>query len=460
MTIEILLAVYGVVLGYISLQDEEQRSQFLFRFGPLEWLVVIIALLVPNIFLFSKVYFSFGLPPIFGSFVLGFDEQLVSYSVFLIGALVLFLMLRMPRLGPGRFGKVVSYFSLLLETRRPERILVVLRVYASGFAAVLNSGKAPQKSVERFHEIMRSSDIARVAYNLDLSSLHPILNSPNFQGGDVLHQWVSEAVQDEDSSFLKGLTSPEVVQAEQFLGLIVSDPKRCEEWALYKPIGDFVLQSIRSQVRLAQDGGRPALLERSTEYLDEVGPIKNFLGAVNAFDEIVRSAVREGVKWHMWLFYLAHFAEESVRLLKFLDDRNQEGESMVEKFLTRLRSQTMEWVKIAKHGSETCPHSKPRDWSLKHENDNIPKSAALCFGRIVGSVYNSSNATVEFKRRTLRDALRLIRDSGLDSEWKVLLLESIRNSGFDFSQDRMSVEDLLGFAEPHIKLDLQALLDQ
>lgn len=90
------------------------------------------------------------------------------------------------------------------------------------------------------------------------------------------------------------------------LNSILSDCHKAEEREVYRPVGEYVIHYLSEQ------GKRP-VDELDYEYdnnFEEFGRSQNPIYAgIAFFDDMVKSAIDQGVQWHMWLYYTRYWVK-------------------------------------------------------------------------------------------------------------------------------------------------------
>jgi hypothetical protein len=157
--------------------------------------------------------------------------------------------------------------------------------------------------------------------------------------------------------------------------------------------------------------------------------------AIRFFDVMVRSAASQNVPWHMWLYYMTHFIK---RLEKLYDD-NGDGVDIDAEWPTRaaaliyeIISTLREWIRLATRVDENSIHRTPENDRVDHENDNIPKSAAIALGMSMKTIILSDRISDRFKAYILEVAVRTVNDlppNASTARLRKVTLQSIAEGG-------------------------------
>jgi hypothetical protein len=216
------------------------------------------------------------------------------------------------------------------------------------------------------------------------------------------------------------------------LRALLEDAAVAERLEIYRPVGEHALAMLNpanAPVYVA------ALNLPFGAQWDERGRWRDeSFVAIRFFDIMVRAAACQGVPWHMWLYYLDHIVE---RLEALYDDAT--GAEVFGEFPTRAArliyaaiDALSEFVRVASEVGEGSPHRAPANDRVDHENDNIPKSAALALGICLRTVILSDRIGDPVKRTLLSVALSPLREGrmrGGHERLRAVLVGSIMAGG-------------------------------
>ncbi|MGK2909866.1 hypothetical protein [Sphingobium sp. KCTC 72723] len=217
-----------------------------------------------------------------------------------------------------------------------------------------------------------------------------------------------------------------------FLHALLSDARVAENLEAYQPIGEHMIAVLR--VDNAPD--YVETLNRAFDHhWDDEGRWRDpvFVG-LRFFDIMVQAAACQNVPWHMWLFYTHHVVE---RLEEIYED--EAGSEVFGEYPTRAArllyiamDNLADWIALAAVVDPQGHHHTPKLATLVHENDNIPKSAALAVGICMRKVVLSDRLGEPFKSTLLEVAIRPLRDSRMRKGHDILravLVKSIVEGG-------------------------------
>ncbi|WP_304187741.1 hypothetical protein [Phenylobacterium aquaticum] len=213
----------------------------------------------------------------------------------------------------------------------------------------------------------------------------------------------------------------------RILHYLFSDARRAETLGVWKPIGDHTLTILR--------GGRDYLarLNRPPHQFD-VECLKDPVWVATSFFEImVHEAAHQGIRWHMWLYYMP----EIVKLLveNYNESSDVDPDDEFPTFGCRLIYEIFdgmgEWVGMIRDLPKDSHHRQVQ-CGLNGDNGNIPKSAALAIGRALVPIVMSDSLNHRFAQTMVEVVVRDIRDLYPEGETQLMraaLVEAVANGG-------------------------------
>lgn len=198
-----------------------------------------------------------------------------------------------------------------------------------------------------------------------------------------------------------------IPERNRLLYFLFAEPKNAEDLSAWKPVGDYI-------ERLLDGEERPEYwkyLNGDSGWFERERTSDPVWAAMFFFDIMVTSAARRDIEYHMWLYYLPHFAD---RLEKGYDssgndiDREAEFPARASRLLYELVTFLTSWVGIY----HRLPVSSPlREMPERHDHaSTIPHSAALALGTTIAKVIRSDRID-DGVIQTLHDvALRSVRE--------------------------------------------------
>lgn len=238
--------------------------------------------------------------------------------------------------------------------------------------------------------------------------------------GSRLYQ---EIEQNQNLSDKGGYAIPE---ENVLLRSLFGDAEVAHKLGAWKPIGDAVINTIRAG---AASGYAAYLNDRADNFDDERWRDIVFVGT-RYFDIMVNEAMRQGVPYHMWLFYLPLFVTE----LEGIYDTSGQNIDAMDEFPTRNARLMYEafdvmgnWVRNIKHLAPSSPHTAISDMGVS-SSGAIPADAAVALGNAMVTVALSDRIGDTFAGYLhdciLRD-LAALSHEGLEGRTRSLLIRTV-----------------------------------
>jgi hypothetical protein len=492
---EVLLAVLTAAVGIYVLLPEHRRLRFQLRMHLLDWVVLISSVAMVHYILFLPVVESLGLAFDLGPWRWGFTPALASYAI--LGGAVAFVAVRtgrsrLARRRIGAFGRLMDelryedryaelFFVLegslsdLRKAYHGDYLLVKLRrrwsptdseVYLSALRG--ESPSPPPAFVRKLARILPSyeatadqaRDVVRrllltESFAERVATTKPyvgltVLNQPFVERSDFQDLWFRALLDDTRSVLyfeisnndnLSGLHRYYIRPENKIISFFFGDCEVAEHMAVYRSFGNYAQQDLdrrwaESTDRYNQPFGGFAEEEASKSAL---------YASLRLFDIMVSESFYQGIRWHMWLYYLPGLAD---RILRNMDpvpqvDLTLEWPTPYHFFLYEAVSMLRHWVEIVEAAPKEQENAVLSAVDVRHDNANIPKSAALALGSIIGKVLEDSRLNWRFKEYLFEIGLRSARDlleKGIRPEYGRLLLLSLARSGVRSKNERTYLE--------------------
>lgn len=192
----------------------------------------------------------------------------------------------------------------------------------------------------------------------------------------------------------------------QIISFLFRDTKIAEKLEAYRPIGEFALACID------EDEAYRRFLNSKPRDLDKVKRNDNLFLVCHFFDIMVRSAARDKIEWHMWLYYMNLII---ARIVKIIDveapgyDRDTEFPNYSHFIIYTIFRNLREWIELFKCLEDDHIALQMETVDARHENGRIVKSAILSIGICLRELLRSDNVTNEFIAYILEVILRGLR---------------------------------------------------
>lgn len=151
---------------------------------------------------------------------------------------------------------------------------------------------------------------------------------------------------------------------------------------------------------------------------------------------MVKAAIKQNVRWHMWLYYFDHFTKTICRNFNpdtRLSDELHEFSTKYSYLLYQIISTLIYWIRTVRDLPEDQENAKLESISLhQHENGNIIKSSIFCLGRSIKEIMLTPEVPERFKRDRVDSAFNLffdLRANPKTEDYAKVLLEVLMYGG-------------------------------
>ncbi len=297
--------------------------------------------------------------------------------------------------------------------------------FLSKFSLLVPSGKAHENAARSIFRILHR-DAAILSY---VSKFRPefgikIMSSDVFGQADFSYSFLQRLIEDRNSVLFAeirenqsiGQCQYSIPEHNRLLHFLFHDARIGEKLSVWRPIGDFMERKI------SKDGSNkyPVSLNQPASRFDgeECWNDEVFVGLV-FFDVMVRAAACQGVKWHMWLYYipviikgLVASYDESENDIDPTAEFPTKGSFLIYSAVNQLCS----WINIMKFLPDNSPHRTEEIIGRGLPNDNIPYSAANALSDGLKHISASNSLSDRFKNSIYEIVLRSIRDLRKDGD--------------------------------------------
>ncbi len=184
----------------------------------------------------------------------------------------------------------------------------------------------------------------------------------------------------------------------RLLHFLLSDASRAYKLAPYRPIGEHAIAVLRADMHPEY----VVFLNGSAEDIEREKWSDPVFVALRFFDIMVHAAMYQGIKWHMWLYYSGHICRALVGIYDSSRssqiDQFAEWPTRCSYLLYELFSDLTDWIRGAEDLKPGEHHLDVESDEVTHDNGNIPKSAALCLGDCMRTLFLAANVPWKFKK--------------------------------------------------------------
>jgi len=187
------------------------------------------------------------------------------------------------------------------------------------------------------------------------------------------------------------------IGTSRLLRFLFEDAELARKRAIWKPIGDSVMRFLH-----ARPGGLDDIYNKEANYYTDSFTTDKFSDPVfiglEFFDFMVKEALLQSVKWHMWLYYLHHWTKEIVAKVSYDSTEWERGyweyPTRYTFLLYRVISYQLEWFDCAREHDLNIGLEKG-DIDI---NANILQSAAKCLSYCLHTISECKELPDKFKQ--------------------------------------------------------------
>lgn len=216
----------------------------------------------------------------------------------------------------------------------------------------------------------------------------------------------------------------------QIIHALFSDTKVAEDLEVYRPIGNHPIELLDENT----NNYREVISQQKPRNDDYLWRDPSYR-MIFFFDIMVRSAMRDKIEWHMWLFYFNYLTE---KIVGFMDhshpeyDPDKEFPNFGYYLIYEIFSTYGSWLDAARCCPEDSPAIQVKDSSPNHDNGSILKSTILSIGQSLRYLIESKETSDEYISYILEIIFRRYRRLSALPNGKVLqeaLLNSLISRG-------------------------------
>lgn len=440
MTLDSLVAVIGLLIAAYQIMPRERQFELALRFERFERIIITLALALILYLQFFSFFEVIGWTPGFGLQRWNITPERASFLVVLATALTAYSRLRFTKLSPKRIGKFARLVDELTYTKNYPQLLSLLERHLTRLtqiaqdsfqtsmfrrrhldptytfanpmrrleAATSQPPKSLLESIEKKVPLgwlarftpdrTRESTIAKNLFRKLLTSREfsrNLVTTKPYFGLSLLNLKLSEVRDFHHLYFRALLTEPssvlfyelrnsqrpndgwyDISSSDQILNFFFTDAKVAEEHSVWSPIGEATISELDRLGRERETD--PYNLQPDRDFRENAIWESSLFAVVSLFDIMVTQALRQGIQWHMWLYYFSHFVPRIIRNYIPRDPERAddfEFPTRYELLLHQMFSTMRDWVNSVRLVPADQENVRLRNRTADHENGNIPKSA-------------------------------------------------------------------------------------
>lgn len=414
MSIDGLLTFVGLIVALLALATDARRSALMLRPGVTIVVTVVFSLLVLYLELFGLL--APACPwraDVCRVLVLGEAEwltpQQAAFGLVLIWLGLMVLNLRRTGLKPRHMPRLLRLATDLADEKRYSELCRVTQPHLTMIAqtadgtvkaspAQMEAATTLQRLMYRRPELIRYITLERPVMATRMMAVESQIVF------DFTDRVLTILIANTDSPLFTEVFENQNVFStgydfpghNTYLSFLFGDAKNANRLAAWRPVMEHTLAN------LGDAKGQPyqTFLNSPAARFEETCWRDPTFVAIRYLDFMVDAAMRQGVEWHMWLFYAPHLTS---KLLDLYDDPRRDDEVFEEwptrnaYLLYQLFDAMTDWIAAVNDLPDGSKHLMLETNRATHQNGNIPKSAIIALGDCLRQVVRSDEVSDRFK---------------------------------------------------------------
>ncbi len=461
MDISGILTLFGLFIAIYAIIPREIRLDLSVKISKFDWFVVLLALLFVHYINFYPIMKEIGLSIDGAKWKYGLDEKSVTYFIFLLLGFYLFFKIRFAKITSRNVALASDLIEELLLLKKYSEVTIILRRHLSEVSKISKNisfrSSLHRKITDSENPFvdLRKNDrkYDRINYS-KLKFILPLLNDKDKASDTaslILHRVITDqnyveflaisypyfclnilelegcstkdflkfyiyALLDNKTSILyyelennQFVTSNryEINSSNKLISYFFSDARIAEKNAIYKPLGDYVLNKLKRDKEFVRNLNRP---------LDDYYESDRFrcpiYCSIMCFNIMITEAMHQGIKWHMWLYYFPSFIKYIIEYLSPSQDVDDSDEFPTKShyIIYEIVQTALGWIEEYENVQDkVC--LKLDNEELRHDNGSILKSAILALGNIVYTLVASPKINDKFKIYLVEIIVRALNEN-------------------------------------------------
>lgn len=417
MSIGGLVTFVGLVVALFALATDARRKALLLRRGVTVVLTALFGVAVLYLELFSvwAPECEWG-AKVCRVLVLDGDKpwitaQQAAFVLVLVWLLLILLNLQRKALSARHLPRLSALATALFEEKRLSELNRVTQPHL-GLISQISSGGAPASDAQK----EAASALQRLLYRRREYVQFIAMERPSSAVAmmamksqivfDFAEQILRTLAENEDSPLFTEISENvntagigyAIPDHNTYLTFLFGDAEQAERLGAWRP----VMESALAHLGEARGGAYQTYLNGPAERFQEEERWRDrTFVAIRFLDIMVGAAMRQGVQWHMWLYYAPYLTKS---LLALYDDPRK-NEDVFEEWPTRnayllysIFGALSDWIEAVERLPADSPHLVLESNRASHENGNIPKSAIIALGDCFRQVLLTEALSDRFRR--------------------------------------------------------------
>jgi len=446
------------MIAIIALLPAIKRQEIALKLRILDWFVIICAILFIHYAVFFQLFLFWGLSPKLNIHRYGLSPSILSYVVLVISVIFILIRISFYRLKSSQISKFKSLIDNLISRRMYSEVYIILEDNINAVFSCANKeysmGKLYSKIKRRtenyypidfFFAERNGKKLRNPNYFMKLIFRIILLIMPNYERRtsdanyllrtimlkkDLVIYFVSNApylgmrllqyksyfldayvdeyfkslIQQKSSILYFELKNNQNTNEYAYqidphnilLSYLFNPASRAEQLGVWRPIGEYIIQHLDELNNSSTD---KYLIQNENYYEDGKWESSLYVG-IFFFDVMIKSALKQNIEWHMWLYYYDYFVDRidrNISRFKKRDTGYYEWDSPYHYLLYTCISNLCDYIRAIEKIPLEQKNVILKSSNLEHENGNIVKSSILCLMICIRKIILSNNISDDFK---------------------------------------------------------------
>lgn len=410
-----LIAVLGLMLAVYAIVTPSQRLAFRLRFTGIDLTISVVALLVIHALL---LFSSHPYIECIAGWTL-FDPNELAYLIMVLAVLIIIQRRFRSRLPRSKVSKLHEYVTQFLALEDFKTLIPLLDRNLDEIAKIAESERTsdddtPDSTASNMLQAaltnpgfihttarnypdfgIRAMKLGRHEYNFSDEFLRAMLADK--------HSLLASEIRRNQN--LHPDYSYRLEANNRLLRALFDDAAFAEKMAVYRPIGDAMLEELGSLRHSRQDD--PYVREADNSFRKRGQfDLQLFVG-LRFFEIMIWCSLRQGIQWHMWLYYFPHFTEA----ICLNCDRHQKYSDLSEwpnrycYLLYEMTHALEAWITSVNTASIAAVIPTLADTTADNQNDSIPKSSIIALDSCLNRIVLAQTIPNNFTRNLVHSAI-------------------------------------------------------
>lgn len=219
-----------------------------------------------------------------------------------------------------------------------------------------------------YYELTGNSDFLEFISMNNTNLMFMLLdNNLPYNKEDVWFVIGTQLISNEKSKLHKELDNEKSRQTK-ILDFLFADSSKYNQWLVWRPIGEYVIQHLREQSRKDIDE-----YNYYEEYYDEKRKNTPLYSGIKFFDTMVKQALRQNIDNHMWLIYFKYWSEQMLHNISYNDHEDAEFSNIYEYCFYLIIDCLQDWIRYVEEDKYTPENNSIIEYSIKTIVDVMEK---------------------------------------------------------------------------------------